>query len=279
MVYWLICIPTNWTEFCFWDRLCCKSKWVCLVQIYFNSNDDSVIWFIPGSIFQTQIDLCWYELLVTCIVLKPVVSQFLSPGPSYHGAYLQDTCGADIVCWLHEKKHRSCFCQVKCHKPSAILLKLVNEICNATMIYFKSNRTIMINVIWNIFRPVTITMWTQKNKTNESFDNFGNRHQWPGQKYALIYFLNNINDGWPDYMTLDMLLLISMTSPMILFYIILITTDYLVRLLLCKKWPYILFQVGPQALVGRFIRHVEWLYESCDSGDIFVISIQIRRSI
>ena len=66
------------------------------------------------------------------------------------------------------------------------------------------------------------------------------------------------------------------------FYIIMITTgSYLVRLLLCKKWSYILFQVVPQVVpwceeIQQI--HAEWLYESCDSGDIFVISIQIRRS-
>ena len=40
------------------------------------------------------------------------------------------------------KKNVHCFCQVECHRPSDILLKLVNEICSVIMIYFKSNRTI-----------------------------------------------------------------------------------------------------------------------------------------
>ena len=109
-MYWLIHTYNEELNFVLWDFRYCKSKWTCLVPIDFDINDDSVIWFISGSILQTQIDLCWFELKVTCIVLKPVICQFLSPGnfgsgPSYHGACLQDMCGADIVMLMSWKKY------------------------------------------------------------------------------------------------------------------------------------------------------------------------------
>ena len=44
--------------------------------------------------------------------------------------------------FMKKNVHWSGFCQVECHRPPDILLKLVNEICSVIMIYFKSNRTI-----------------------------------------------------------------------------------------------------------------------------------------